>query len=348
MSDRPSEPRRILVVRLSAIGDVTHGLPLARTLRRLHPRARITWAVQEEPAPLLMGHPWVDCVEIFPRRDGPIAIAKFLARLGQGGFDIAIDVQGNLKSALVTAASRAPARLGLARRDCREPLSSTVVNARAAAALGPHSLDRTLALCRHLGDPAPSAEYGLSPTQDELRRAREDLAGLPDPLLAVSVGSLEDVREWTDDAYVETVRRLIARDVSAVVLSGPRDAPRGRRIAEDSGAACRAGDTDLRGLLAHLAALAERRAALLACDSAPVHLAVAVGLPTVVLSGPQDPRRTGPYGFPESALTRWEELPCAPCLKRTCRLTEDHRACMRRIGPADVVRRALASVSDLS
>jgi heptosyltransferase-2 len=102
----------------------------------------------------------------------------------------------------------------------------------------------------------------------------------------------------------------------------------------------RAGTTDLRGLLAHLAVLRIRGSVLVACDSAPVHLAVAVGLPVVALSGPQDPRRTGPYGHAERALTAWEGLPCAPCRKRTCRLADSPRACMTGIGPAAVAGRA--------
>ena len=331
-------PRRIAIVRLSAIGDVVHGLPLASSLRRLFPRAEITWIVQPGPAPLLQGHPWVDRVRIFPRHGGPLSVVRFLVGLSRIGFDLAVDLQGNLKSGMVLAASRAPVRAGLARREYREAPGALAANLRAAPADGPHSVDRTLALCRLLADYSPEVRYGLSPLPSELEQARADLAAIADPVTAISVGSAEDVREWADADYVGVARALRRRGTSVLVLAGPDHAARGRRIADEAGVESRAGTDSLRGLLARLTVLAERDAAvLIACDSAPIHLAVAVGLRVVALSGPQDPARTGPYGHLDAAITRWEGLPCAPCLKRVCRLREDPRACMTRIRPEDVL-----------
>jgi ADP-heptose:LPS heptosyltransferase len=243
---------------------------------------------------------------------------------------------------VVLAATRASIRLGPARSDYREVLGSVAANRRAGAAEGLHSVDRTLALCRAVGDPRPAAEYGLASRTGELERARSDLGEIPDPLVAFSVGRREDVREWPDEGYLAAVRLLSGSGVRVLLLSGPKHRDRALLLAGRTGATVRAGTTDLRGLLAHLHVLRERRGVLVACDSAPIHLATAVGLPVVALSGPQDPRRTGPYGRTDSAITRWEGLACAPCLKRTCRHREEPRACMRRIGPADVVRRALA------
>jgi len=327
--------RRIAIVRLSAIGDVVHGLPLARSLRRLHPGARISWIVQSGPAPLLRGHPWIDRTLLFPRRGGPAAIARFLLALGRERFDLAADLQGNLKSGLVLAATRAPLRFGLARAEYREAPGSLAANRFAPSPAGPHSVDRTLSLARAVGDPAPVAEFGLSPTPAERDDARRDLAAVADPAVAISVGGADDVREWTDEGYVRTARALFARGRGVVVLAGPAHAARARRIAGAAGAVARAGTTDLRGLLAHLAVLAGRPgAALLACDSAPLHLAVAVGLRVVALAGPQDPERTGPWGT--RAIRRWDGLSCAPCRKRVCAHSED-RACMRRIPWEEVV-----------
>jgi ADP-heptose:LPS heptosyltransferase len=130
-----------------------------------------------------------------------------------------------------------------------------------------------------------------------------------------------------------------------LLLSGPKHRERGRRLAARAGVPARAGTDDLRGLMAELAVLRERGGVLVACDSAPVHLAVALDLPVVALSGPQDPLRTGPYGRPDQAITRWEGLPCAPCLKRRCRYRPEPRACMTRIEPAEVIRRARELVS---
>jgi len=338
---------RIVIIRLSAIGDVVHGLALAGSLRRLRPTAEIVWITQAAAAPLLAGHPWVDRVLLFPRRSGTAAAARFIHGLPREGFELAVDVQGNLKSGLVLAGTGAARRVGPARIDYREPLGAFGANEHAAPATGPHSVDRTLALARHLGDADARAEYGLLPSDEERRRAEADLSGLAPPVVAISIGAEEDVREWPDAHYVETARALAAAGVTPLILAGPVHRERGERLATAAGVAARAGTTDLRGLLAHLAVLAgTRRAVLLACDSAPLHLAVAVGLPVVALSGPQDPARTGPYGHVDAAMTAWADLPCAPCRKRRCHHDEAPRACMTSLSPGPVVTRILGTIDD--
>ncbi len=337
---------RAVIVRLSAIGDVVHGLPLARSIRRAHPVARVAWVVQAEAAPLLRGHPWIDDVLLFPRHGGPLRVLRFLAALRRLRFDLAIDLQGNAKSALVTAAARAGRYLSLARSELREPPAGLLPARRARPAQGPHSVDRTLALCRAVGDPLPRAEYGLSCTPEEAASAEQDLAVLGGPAAAFSVGAAEDVREWTDEGYVAAAAALRSAGIPVLVLSGPRHAERARRIAAASGAHVRAGTTDLRGLLAHLFCLARAGGVLVSADSAPLHLARAAGLAVVALAGPQDPRRTGAYGLAGQALRAWDGLPCAPCRKRRCALAREPRACMARIAPSAVVARVLRALSD--
>lgn len=332
-------------MRLSAIGDVVHGLPLARSVRRVRPDAQVTWIVQREAAPLLERHPWVDRTILFPRRGGIRAILDFLIRLRAERFDLAIDLQGNTKSALVTAAAPALYRLALRRSALREGTAGFLPARRAPRPAGPHSVDRTLSLCRLMGDPDPRAEFGLDPQPDRSAVAAADLAGLPDPPVALSVGAGSDVREWPDGCWIEAAAALRARGRGVVVLSGPRHAARARAIAEAAGVPHRAGTTDLPGLLAHLAVVRDRGGALVACDSAPLHLAVALALPCVALAGPQDPRRTGAYGHAHEALHVFSDLRCAPCLRRTCRRVDEPRACMARITPALVLGRLDALLS---
>jgi len=321
-----------------------HGLPLAGSLRRRYPDAEIAWITQAGPAPLLRPHPWVDRVLEFPRRSGTLAAARFIHHLPRERFDTAVDVQGNLKSGLVLAGTAAARRVGPARSDYREPLGAFGANEHAPAATGPHSVDRTLAIARYLGDEDPRLSYGLAPTPSERERAHADLASLADPVVAISVGDGDDVREWPDAHYVEAARSLAAAGITPVILSGPAHRERGLRLAGAAWVEARSGTTDLRGLMAHLSVLAGRdRALLVSCDSAPLHLAVAVGLPVVALSGPQDPDRTGPYGQRDAAITAWDDLPCAPCRRRRCDLDTDPRACMARIPPAAVVDRVLAT-----
>src|SRR5690242_13608191 len=114
------DAQRILIVLLGAIGDVTRALPLAMRVRAGYPRATITWAVEPASAPLLDGHPAIDERLVFERRGGAAAFVRFLRRVRAGGFDLVLDLQRHLKSGVVSAASRAPVRLGFHRRNAKE------------------------------------------------------------------------------------------------------------------------------------------------------------------------------------------------------------------------------------
>ena len=112
---------KITLVKLSSIGDVIHALPLAISLKERYPEAHLEWIVQKEPLPLLRGHPAVDSIRIFPRREGIRSVLSFLRTLWSGGkSDLAIDAQGNMKSALILFASRAKERIGFHRKNCRD------------------------------------------------------------------------------------------------------------------------------------------------------------------------------------------------------------------------------------
>lgn len=118
-----AEPLRILIVRLSALGDVIHALPVLAALRARLPAAFIGWVVEEKPAaPLLAGHPLIDKLFVVPRRwlKSPRAVAKLRRELRAENFDVALDIQGLAKSAVAARLSGAPGRIGLARPDARE------------------------------------------------------------------------------------------------------------------------------------------------------------------------------------------------------------------------------------
>ena len=111
---------RLGILRLSAIGDVIHALPMAHGLRRTFPKAHITWVTQPGPARLLQRHPAVDSTLVFPRRSGPAAWLRFVRRLRACNFDAVVDPQGNAKSGALALLSGARLRCGLHSRDCKE------------------------------------------------------------------------------------------------------------------------------------------------------------------------------------------------------------------------------------
>ncbi len=342
--------KRLGIVRLSAIGDVVHAMPLAMALRRRYPEARITWIVERKAAPLLLNHAAVDDVLLFPRGAGARGWGTFLRELRARRLEATVDPQGNWKSGVVGLLSGARIRAGLHVRDCKERGNALLTNRHGRRARGLHGVDRAFAAGGPLGVDRGPDEWGLSATAIERARWRErcSAAGAdPDrPIVAMHLTDPDDARSWFAEPWAETARALVAEGFQ-VVLNGAAarrtlaDAIRGPGIFDLTG------KDDLRGLLAQLAAMAERPGnVLLSPDSGPVHIAVAVGLPVVCLSGPQDPRRTGPrQGV---AVTAWEGLPCAPCLERRCVLDPPTRACMRAITSRPVVSAVLAAATAAS
>lgn len=337
--------KRLGIVRLSAIGDVVHAMPLAMALRRRYPGARITWIVEAKAAPLLLGHPAVDDVLLFPRGAGARGWGTFLRELRARRLDATVDPQGNWKSGLVGLLSGAPLRAGLHVRDCREWGNALLTNRHGRRARGPHGVDRAFAAGGPLGVDRGPDEWGLAPTAAEKAAWRERCrAAGADPdgrICTMHLTDPDDARSWFPEPWAETARALVAEGFQVVLNGAAARRPLAEQIA-GPGVFDLTGKDDLRGLLAQLASMAERPGnVLLSPDSGPVHLAVAAGLPVVCLSGPQDPRRTGPrQGV---SVTAWEGLPCAPCLERRCILDPPTRACMRAITSGAAVARLSAA-----
>jgi len=330
---------RLGIVRLSAIGDVVHAMPLAMALRRRYPGARITWIVEAKAAPLLEGHPAVDEVLLFPRRGGVRGLFRFVRALRRRRFDATVDPQGNWKSGIVGRLSGAPVRTGLHVRDCKERANALFTNRKGRLARGLHGVDRAFAAGGPLGVEGGPDDWGLraAPAGKEAWRARcLDAGADPDgPLAAIHLTDPDDVRSWFAEPLAETARALVAEGYQVVLNGAAARRPLAEQIA-GKGIFDLTGKDDLKGLVAQFEAMAGRDGNfLLSPDSGPLHIAVAVGLAVVCLSGPQDPRRTGPRtGL---SVTAWEGLPCAPCLERRCILKPPTRACMRAITPAQVL-----------
>ena len=336
--------RRLGILRLSAIGDVVHAMPLAMGLREAYPDARITWIVQASAAPLLSGHPAVDDVLLFPRKGGRSRWWAFFRELRRRRFDATVDPQGNMKSAFVGVLSGARLRAGLHVRDCKEWGNAIFTNRRGRRAAGLHGVDRAWTCGEPLGVSAGPDCWGLSATAEERERWRtrcSEAGADPDgPLLAVNLTNPDNNRSWFADAWQATVSGAIANGYQ-VILNGRSEV---RSVAAEvamPGAFDLVGRDDLRGLLAQLQSMAVRPGnALVSADSGPVHVAAAVGLPVLCLSGPQDPARTGPRNG--ASIHAWEGLDCAPCLERKCERQPPDRACMRNLTAERVLARLLA------
>ncbi|MBK7874339.1 MAG: glycosyltransferase family 9 protein [Planctomycetes bacterium] len=225
-------PRRILLVRLSHLGDVVHALPVFHALRAAHPEAAVAWAVQKEFAGLLRGLPGLARVIEFDRRGGLRAWNALRRELAAFDPDWAVDAQGNLKSAVATRISGAPIRTGLARSDWRERAGAWLVTEHADPARGPHAIERMQALVLRVAGPRTGLRFDPALTADELaREAAEEPRALDDAEVLVHLATPGDVRSWPAERFVELGRALAERGTRAVFVSGPAEVELGRALA---------------------------------------------------------------------------------------------------------------------
>jgi len=224
-------------------------------------------------------------------------VGTLLRQLRHRGFDVTLDLQGNLKSGMLTAATGAAVRIGFAPRRCREPINALFTNRRVEPpAAARHVVEQHMALLRPLGVPPDGATFWLprdGAADTAMDRALQG-SGLEEgaPVVALNPGAGRAAKRWPPERFAELARRLRGDTRAAVlVLWGPAELDHARVIARESGAML-APPTDLPGLLA----LLRRTWVMVAGDTGPLHLAAALGVACVGLYGPTDPARTGPYG----------------------------------------------------
>jgi lipopolysaccharide heptosyltransferase I len=302
---------RIALIKLSSLGDVVHALPVAATLRARVPDAHLTWIVERREAAVLRDHPALDALVAVDTRgwrrarglrdlaDVVEAVRQMSRRLRAAAFDVALDLQGLLKSGILAAATRAPLRIGFAARRCREPLNALFTNRRVEPpAAARHVVDQHLSLLGPLQVTEPVREFHLPVEPSAEARADEFLAacGLKPGrrLVVLNPGAGRPDKRWPEDRFRVLAERL-SEDTGAlvVVVWGPGEEAAGRRIAPGGASRVVFGPpTNLYELVAFL----RRATVLVAGDTGPLHLAAALGTPCVGLYGPTSAVRNGPYG----------------------------------------------------
>jgi heptosyltransferase I len=298
----PERPRlrRVLMVRLSALGDVAHALPLAEALRAgLGPSVFLGWAVRSRFAELLHGNPHLDAVYELPGT-GARAVAAFGKRLRGEQYDAALDAQGLLLSGVVTRLSGAPLRIGLDRNreGNRLFLTHPIVPGRERT----HFASKLLGFCDALGIPrlTPRPQTYLAEAEAEPARALLAEAGDGGPRVALILGASNPYKTWPVERWAAATRLLADQGARVVLLGAPDERSTAARVCEEARgcvAASLAGRTTLRMLAAVLA----QCDVVIGGDTGPTHLAVAVGTPVVGLYGVTDPALTGPNWGPAPA-----------------------------------------------
>jgi lipopolysaccharide heptosyltransferase I len=316
----------VLIVRLGALGDIIHAVPAAAALRAAFPDARIDWLVDARHRAMVDLVTVVDRAIVLERPSigGWVDAAR---RLRQARYDAAIDLQGLLKSAVLARASGAARVLGFSiwhlREKAARPFYSATVDPLApgddgGGGLEPerlHVIRKNLRLLRALGVHDERIVFPLAPVQsDVLRQVHTALAG-ESAFALINPGAAWPNKRWATDRYGEVAVFLQdVRRMPSFVLWGPGEEGLARAVVDASaGAARMAPATTLTDLLA----LSRAASLMVSGDTGPLHIAAAVGTPTVSVFGPTDPARNGPWVPEDVAVSRF--LSCGCHYERHCR-----------------------------
>jgi lipopolysaccharide heptosyltransferase I len=328
------EPARVCIIKPSALGDVVHALPILAALRTRWPSARFAWVVNRLFRELLEGHPDLNELIVHDRTAragdflGVAANSALFRKLRQRRFDLAIDLQGLLRSALMTAATCARVRVGLA--DAREGARWFYTDLVDASRLRLHAVERTRRVAAAFGGEMAEPQFDLAISADHARWATETLAALPTPRIILNVGARWLTKRWPPEHFAAIGRRLIAGyQAGLIAVGGAADRPLVQALLSRFAP----GDVlDLSGRtnLHQLAALSARSDLFISNDTGPLHLAAAVGARVIGIYTCTNPALTGPFG--PRATTVQTGIWCKCSLKKTC----DRMDCMSELTPERV------------
>ncbi len=339
---------RVLIIRLSAIGDVVHTLPAVHLLKKYLPGCHITWVVEQAAAELLYGYEGIDSLLVSQRtewlrlvRTGAVAAASaqagaFFRRLRNTEYDLVLDFQGLFKSAVLAGLARGKRTIGFT--NAREFATLFYTERAPAPDFNDHAIKRHMGLLRQLGIDDDAAVFSPLWGEPEEKSVQRLLAGheiqTSSPLISVHPFAAWPTKCWDAGNIAMVCDSLRKKYDARIVFVGAAsdNMHAGSIISSMTGPALNlAGRTTLR----ELACLLARSALMVAMDSGPMHLACAVGTPVAALFGPTAPWRTGPFGSCHSVIRK--ELACSPCYrKKTC--PQGHHRCMADIPVEDVLQ----------
>jgi len=321
---------RILLVRLGALGDVVHAIPVAAALRRAFPGARIDWLVSAKHREIL------DLVPVIDRR---LVMTDWLGAIGElrrSRYDVAIDLQGLIKSALLARLSGAPRVLGFSASYAREGLArlfyTDVFDPGRGGLYDPretrHVVELNLGVLALVGITSARAEFPIEAPPSAAARTIVEQTGGRYALL--NPGAAWPNKRWPPDRLAAVARELRDRHgLTSVVLWGPgEEALADAVVAEARGAAVLSPKTTI----ADLVALSRGAALMVSGDTGPTHIATAVGTPIVGLYGPTRPARNGPLSPLDITVSRDSVCECHHL--RRCRAA---RMCLLDIGADEVI-----------
>lgn len=347
-------PNRILIKAVNWLGDIVMSLPAMRAIRHAFPEAHLAVLIKNDLASFFDGADWID--EVIPYSITPYSVAKvfrglddrrkIIAEIRARHFDLAILMPNSFESALWIRAAGIPMRAGFSRDARGAMLTHKATPPRDA--LEVHQVNYWLAMIRDtLGVDVDVDDHtndiAISPAPANVARIRDWLASHrrhPNaPLIAIApAAAYGPAKEWPAEKFALLIDQLGEKiDAECVLVGAPSERARCEAVASlsSNGAVIAAGETSVGELIV----LLSLSSAFIGNDSGSMHLANALGIPTVGIFGSTNPTRTGPSGTTSRVI--WHRLECSPCLARTCRY--GHYNCLRQIEPKEVLE-ALESV----
>jgi heptosyltransferase I len=340
---------KILIVKMSAIGDVIHTLPALNAIRKHYPDAHITWLVEEAAAEIVAGHKALDRVILSKRKKwikdlfsskfnhALKKIICFIKELRDTKYDIVIDFQGLLKSGIMVMLSKGQKKIGFDKGMDHAESSHIFYNVRIApVSMEIHALKRGLLLLAALKIPSEKIEYNL-PISNKERQNLDHLLrqkGLdPDkPIICINPQATWETKLWSSRKFALLSDRILEEYPANIIFTGGKS---DREAINDIISMMQTSVISLAGLttLKTLAALYEKAVLLVTTDTGPMHLGAAMGTKVTAIFGSTAPWRTGPYG--DNNIIVRSNLHCSPCFKRQCSTKE----CMENINVDDIMEK---------
>lgn len=331
-------PVNILIIKLSAIGDVVHALPFLEVLKKGFPEARIDWLVEEAASRIIEGHPAIHRIILSRRKSwqkkltkkaNPLSllgeISGFLKELRLCEYDLVVDLQGLLKSGILVGLSKGKRKVGMSgsREGARLFLNERPIR----VDYDQHAIDRYLKVAESLG--YDSAKWdGHIPVSGPDRRLIDQIlvsSGIEkEPLVAINPIARWRTKLWRPERFAILADRIRNEMGCEVIFTGSN---LDEQIIGDITGMMKTRFLNLAGQtnLKELAYFYSRCKLLVTTDTGPMHMAAAMGCPVVALFGPTAPWRTGPYGKGHKVIRA--DVECSPCFKKRC----DHMKCMEEI-----------------
>ena len=286
-------PDNVCLLRLSAIGDTCHVVPLLRTLQRAWPATRFTWIIGRIESKLMSLLPGVEFITV-DKRAGFDGLRGLRRTLRDRRFDLLLHLQLSLRASAVAALVPARVKLGFDRDRARE-LQWLVTNARIAPRSREHVLDSFLGFAAACGVNEPVLQWNLPLPDDALAYAERWIEPGAPRTLVISPCSSHALRNWLPERYAAVANHAIERHGMRVILAGGPGAAE-REMATAITRHCpQAIDQVGKDTLPQMLALLARASALLAPDTGPAHMATMVGTPVIGLYAATNPARSGPY-----------------------------------------------------